>query len=127
MIAWALALAVGLLLVGWRRRLVEARADLAAAERQLGYQRDRLRALTAALFADEAPPPDEADLPAAVARLAEGASPVVASRVADAQDVLHRVAATQRIRDALAARWQAERRPLPARALALGLPPPEDA
>ncbi|MCB9537720.1 MAG: hypothetical protein H6704_15825 [Myxococcales bacterium] len=127
MIAWALALAVGLLLLGWRRRLVEARADLAAAERQLGYQRERLRALGGALFEGAAPAPDEAELAEALARRAEGASPVVASRVADAQDVLHRLAATRRIRDALAARWRAERRPLPARALALGLPPPEDA
>lgn len=131
MTAWALAsaLVLALLLIGWRRRLVQARVDLAAAERQLCYQRDRLRRLLDGLGDAGAPPPDadEAQVEAALARLTEGAPPVRASRLADAADVLHRLRATRRIRDALAERWRAERRPLPARALALGLPPPEDA
>ncbi len=129
MTAWVLVSALALLLIGWRRRLVQARVDLAAAERHLGYQRDRLRRLLQALGEAGALPPaaDEAQLEAALARLAEGAPAVRINRLADAADVLHRLRATRRIRDALAERWWAERRPLPARALALGLPPPEDA
>ncbi len=129
--AWAaLAIALAIALVGAlcaaRRALVRGAADVAAARRQVVAQQGRLAGLRVALMALDADPP--VDLDALVARLAPRGvdEPQVAGLIDDLQDVRHRLRAAERVTVALVGRWAAARRPLPARALAWGLPAPGD-